>query len=137
MEEDNLYTDGDEEPLFADDLEGLSGDEGEDDPPPLPPPMPSFHQLTSSSSRAGAAAGPGRDGSGGGGIDDGGQTVVPGFTGGACMCVSMCGGIGGGFTLTLAAIDAETPGADAATGSEQEAPAKKKRKPMLTLQTDR
>ena len=31
--------DGEEEPLFADDLDE------DDDPPPLPPPMPSFDQL--------------------------------------------------------------------------------------------
>ena len=33
--------DGEEEPLFADDLNDL-----DDDPPPLPPPMPSLSQLS-------------------------------------------------------------------------------------------
>lgn len=33
--------DGEEEPLFADDLDDL-----DDDPPPLPPPMPSLSQLS-------------------------------------------------------------------------------------------
>ena len=34
--------DADDEPLFADDLEGLSD---QDDVPPLPPPMPSFDDV--------------------------------------------------------------------------------------------
>lgn len=33
--------DGEEEPLFADDLDDL-----DDNPPPLPPPMPSLSQLS-------------------------------------------------------------------------------------------
>ena len=38
--------DGDEEPLFADDIT-----DDEDDPPPLPPPMPSLGELSASRPR--------------------------------------------------------------------------------------
>lgn len=40
--------DGEEEPLFADDLM-----DDEDDPPPLPPPMPSLGELSASRNRLG------------------------------------------------------------------------------------
>ena len=40
--------DGEEEPLFADDLM-----DDEDDPPPLPPPMPSLGDLAANRNRVG------------------------------------------------------------------------------------
>ena len=40
--------DGEEEPLFADDLM-----DDEDEPPPLPPPMPSLGELSASRNRVG------------------------------------------------------------------------------------
>ena len=49
--------DGEEEPLFADDLM-----DDEDDPPPLPPPMPSLGELSANRSRVGIEVGKRCDG---------------------------------------------------------------------------
>lgn len=83
MSEDEFdMEEGEEEPLFADDLE-----DDDDDPPPLPPPMPSLSQLNSrqqswvgqggsgSGSGSGAAGGQGDVGSASGAADN--QTLPP------------------------------------------------------------